>query len=318
MPITWKYLDDKLQQLRQSYQHAGEFCFFSDTDNIASILSQGRLYCRAEAVRQGLLQRDCASARVLDGTPEWVQDYARLYFAPRTPMLYRTEGLKREQDGWPECPRPAYLVFDPIVLTLPGARVSDGNMGSSNTHCPAEAQEDFFGALPFGDIYYRGSIRWDPTTVALKGFDPVAKDRFRRRHAEILLPQYIDLKYLRQIVFRSEAEQALVANALASMPTVVPIRIDKSWFYADERQRPYLDVFANGSLQFCNVQNGDVLMNIAHAKDGKRSALTTTYQDQTWSPWSAIDPDSYPTIIPPPGISWFCLNGALVALRSTN
>src|SRR5690349_14241804 len=89
---------EKLADLTQLYPHAGSFCFFTDTANLPTILREGCLFSRDEARRRGVIKLDCASAKVLVGTPAWVHKCVRLYFAPLTPMLYRVEGIKRTAD----------------------------------------------------------------------------------------------------------------------------------------------------------------------------------------------------------------------------
>lgn len=171
------------------------------------------------------MRRDCASASVLSNTPPWVKDYVRLYFAPKTPMLYLVEGIKRQPDDWPECPIPVYLDFSPQILTLPNVKLSDGNMASPATNCE-DASEEFFARLPFDKIYHRGS------TWLLNHHEIML-----RRHAEVLMKAELRLDHLRRLVFRSEAEKALGIALLPKLLTV-PSDVDRSWFNA---KRPFLD-----------------------------------------------------------------------------
>ena len=237
MPVTKKYLRAKLAELKERYEHAGNFCFFTDTENLPSIFEADRLLCRSRAIKEGLLIRDCASPEVLSKTPSWVHDHVRLYYAPATPMLYQVEGIKRQPDNWPECPRPAYLVFDPMVLTLPHVQLSDGNMGSDYTNCQ-QACDDVFGSLPFAAIYHRGAIAKDPNAEAVLGFDPGVATVIRKRHAEVLIPEELSLDHLRSLIFRSEAERDLAIDDIGAIPDHVDVRVDKSWFCAQMRGRP--------------------------------------------------------------------------------
>ena len=148
MPISQQFVADRLQQLKTRFSHAGEISASLQMSTICLRFSQQNICCpRNIAATAGLMQRDCASASVLSNTPSWVRDYVRLYFAPKTPMLYHVEGIKRRPDDWPECPIPVYLDFSPQILTLPDVKVSDGNMGSPATNSE-DTSEEFFASLP--------------------------------------------------------------------------------------------------------------------------------------------------------------------------
>jgi hypothetical protein len=300
VPLTRKFLEARLAELKVEHAHAGAFCFFTDLANLPAIFETGKLLCRAEVLRRGMLVRDCASQTVLGKTPAWVHDYVRLYFAPATPMLYQIEGIKRRADTWPECPQPAYLVFHPSALLLAGIRVSDGNMASKYTTW-REASDKFFGNLPFGDVYYRGSVRTNPEVEAVLGVDPQARDRFRRRQAEVLVPAELPLQYLRKLVFRSEAERDLAIADIGGEPDRVEVEVNKAWFFAQQRCRPYLDKFAagsSGSLSIANLARGDTLTQIRSPRRGTQEAWSTTYGGTDWGPWKELAPSA--TRLPPP------------------
>jgi hypothetical protein len=314
VPITLSYLTAKLAALRATHAHAGNFCFFTDTENLPAIFGAGRLLCRAAVLRRGVLRLDCASQQVLSVTPPWVHDYVRLYFAPGTPMLYKIEGFKRQPDGWPECPRPVYLVFDPSVLTLPGVRVSEGNMSSKYSPW-ADASDQFFDGLPFNDIFHRGAVQKNPQAEANYGFDPQAKDKFRRRQAEVMIPQELPLNLLRRMVFRSQAERDLALVDIGGAPQGVQIDIDKGWFFAQTRARPYLDTFTwgpSGTFTVANVWQGDVMAQIAN-RGGQLSAHVSSFQNSAWSNWALVDPNGLGVPLPNLGHIVFYLIGRRVA-----
>jgi ssDNA thymidine ADP-ribosyltransferase, DarT len=279
MPISQQFVADRLQQLKTRFSHAGDFCFFTDVDNLPSIFSAKYLLSRNIAAAAGLMQRDCASASVLSNTPSWVRDYVRLYFAPKTPMLYHVEGIKRRPDDWPECPIPVYLDFSPQILTLPDVKVSDGNMGSPATNCE-DTSEEFFASLPFDKIYHRGS------TWLLNH-----REIILRRHAEVLIKAELSLDHLHRLVFRSEAERTL-GLALVPMALTFPCDVDRSWFNAN---RPFLDTLTpteNGfSFSVANRWRGDTLVYVAPLKSGgmevKRSIFSFPI---TWTPFESVDP----------------------------
>jgi hypothetical protein len=294
---------EKLAELTQLYPHAGSFCFFTDTANLPTILREGCLFSRDEASRRGLIKLDCASTRVLAGTPTWVHKCVRLYFAPLTPMLYRIEGIKRTADDWPECPRPFYLVFDHEVLAAPRAIVSSGNMASRGRPCRPATDDGFFNTLPFADIFYRGPVLKDPEAQALFGYDARATERLARRQAELLIPERLPLAGLRRLVFRSDAERDLALADSGGPPQGVQISVDKSWFFAQQLQRPHIESFQQGpggSFAVTNAAVGDTFTQLRTHPDGRLETHQTTFNGEAWGPWTPNN--SVPGLAaPPPG-----------------
>lgn len=287
MPISQQFVDEKIRELRIKFRYAENFCFFVDIDTLPSIFGAGALLSRNRTLEAGLMRRDCASASVLSNTPPWVRDYVRLYFAPKTPMLYDVEGIKRQPDNWPECPLPVYLDFNPQILTLPDVKVSDGNMGSPTTNCE-DASEEFFASLPFDKIYHRGS------TWLLNH-----REIILRRHAEVLIKGELSLVHLRRLVFRSEAEKAL-GLTLVPMPLKVPSDVDRSWFNAN---RPFLDSLTrteNGwSFHVANRWRGDMLIYVIPLQSGGMEVNRSICSfPTTWPPFESVDPSELDFPIP--------------------
>jgi len=317
MPLTSLYIAAKIATLRQQYPHAGDFCFFTDISNLPAIFSSGRLLPRSVVVANGALQHDCASSTVLDKTPPWVHERVRLYYAPATPMLYQIEGIKRSQDNWPECPQPAYLVFDPQILTINGAWVSNGNMGS-NYSSAAEATDSYFDTLPFEGIYHRGPLQKNQEAVAVHGFDPAVKDATRKRQAEVLIPNELPLTWLRRMVFRSQAEQDFALTLIGYAPQGIPLEVNKDWFLAGTRHRPHLDTLTqknggNFTFQVANRMQGDRVVIIRHAAGGQLRAFSMTAHLTGWNPWEEVPVGSLGFDLPAPGRQRLYLLGHVVA-----
>jgi hypothetical protein len=296
---------DLLSELRKTHQHAGDFCFFTDEANLPSIVTGNRLYCRREALTRGLIEVDGASPEVLSNAPAWAQDYVRLYFAPKTPMLYQTEGLKRVPDEWPHCPRPVYLVFKPDILVLRSARVSDGNLSSGYSTCPDRPSSDYFCSLPFPDIYSRGTL---PSRVASK------LQVNRRRQAEVLIETELSLDFVDRIIFRSEAERALGFRDLPDLANQFDTEVDPNWFYAPTTSRPYLNTFTNSELDVANPMAGDKLLQVTKLAAGGVESYRCVYGDDGWSDWEPARVTR--TLVPNPGWTRFFLNGWRVAEKT--
>jgi hypothetical protein len=302
VPINKTTVDHVLAQLRRRHGHAGHFCFFTDLDNLPSIVHGYRLLNRNECLARGLIRVDCASAAVLTAAPAWVHDCVRLYFAPLGPMLYRTEGIKRLGDEWPHCPRPVYLVFKPDVLLIRGARFSDGNMSSSYTDCPERPSDEYFASLPFDDIYGRGVL---PSGIVAKG------QVNRRRQAEVLIPTELSLGYLERMIFRSAAERALAYRDVSDLAAKVATEVDESWFYASTRGRPYLRTFGDSELDIANEADGDELVQVNVSAKGVVEAYRCVFRNGTWTEWKLVRISR--STLPNPGWARFFLNGWRVA-----
>lgn len=230
-------------------------------------------------------------------------------------MLYRIEGIKRAPDKWPECPRPVYIVFDPIVLTLDKVRLSDANMAAKRTIW-GEASDRLFNGLPFNDIYERGAIPKDPQAESALGFDPDAARRFSRRQAEVLVPNELALGYARRLIFRSEAERDLAFRDSGGFPPALGAEVNKDWFFAARLARPYMDTFTSGPegrLQVANARRGDAVVQVGHARTGAVQAWATIYGASAWEPWAAVDHVALGLPKPPAGRRTFYLYGHRVA-----
>lgn len=119
----------------------------------------------------------------------------RLYFRPRTPDLFRQEGIRPEdQSPDNQCPTPVYLLFDlEAVITLGESRFSEASlMTSKKTYSSASSFRD----LPFHLIYHDKWVKPEERDEVLAA-----------RHAQVVIPHELDLKQLvKHIWCRSTAE----------------------------------------------------------------------------------------------------------------
>ncbi|MBA2446606.1 MAG: DUF4433 domain-containing protein [Chloroflexi bacterium] len=181
----------------------------TDVQNAARILTSGRLLSRARCDETGAMMVDNASEQILAGTdPAW-QAFVRLYFRPKTPFQYQTEGFRPigQRGGLQAyCPMPVVFLFDAVsVLTRAGTPFSARNLAAANAQVGDDAT--FFEMLPFEEIYHSS-----PLSEAEK------RSIVHRRHAEVVVPGELDLSALRRVWCRSPAEQQ-------TLQTLVPQRI---------------------------------------------------------------------------------------------
>lgn len=176
---------------------------YTDLQNAVSILKDGYLYSRVTAEQKGKLLVSSGSSSVLAATSDHVRSCARLYFRPKTPTQFHTEGIRSQQtlamSRFPDahCPVTVFFLFDAEdVLTRDFCEFSDGNLGSPHANQYSTAAE--LRELPWKKIYHQGSFdrsRYEEADIIF------------RRNAEVIVPDGLDLDALRFIYCRSDAEK---------------------------------------------------------------------------------------------------------------
>lgn len=197
----------------------------------ALVLDGGRLYSRNRAVQLGLLTHDAAAPSVIGNSPAWIKDYVRLYFRPKTPTEWHSEGFRPHGaiSMGAHRPMPIVMVFDSVpILVADGTKFTAGNAAS-----PSAASGDtatFLQTIPFERVYHAG-----PMMEAEKS------DITFRRCAEVLVHNELDLTHLRSVFCRSQAEHETLIDILSddAKATFAP-RIGvsdrvhyKSWTYIE-------------------------------------------------------------------------------------
>lgn len=226
---------------------------FTDIHNVVSILRIGELLSRQIATQQSQFV-DIASPAVISATlPRWYH-YVRFYMRPRTPTLYRNEGL-RPQNNLPSqahCPIPIYLLFDFVdVVTRSDALFTDGNLASNQVHVASDAAE--FIQLPFQFIYHDTF------------FKPEERDKIIfHRHAEVIVPNRIGLTSLQYIWCRSQAEKDALRHLL-------PMDIWQKWrdriFDSNKRELFFRNWFYLERVTLTNQQVTLSFNRPAHEQD---------------------------------------------------
>lgn len=175
---------------------------FTDIRNATSILKNNKIYSRKISMERGIMANDNASAEVILGTDDYVTNYVRLYFRPKTPTQYRNEGImsKRQiiESGYnAHCPIPVFFLFDSVDI-LSNSRFYFSNL-SLASHSEVELSntvEDFL-ELPFDDIFHSKTLYNVPNKQQI----------ISRRHAEVVTNGEMDLSCLTNVVVRSIAEK---------------------------------------------------------------------------------------------------------------
>lgn len=189
----------------------------SDLENLVSILETGALLSRATALKKGLLQRDIASTEVVRGTVDDVLGHVRLYFRPRTPTHFHTEGFRpvQQQSSYSvHCPLPVMLIFKAKpVLAREGTRFTNGNAASHGYAIGNSGA--FLRTIPFAKVYHDEAF-----TEAQRA------EVIFHRNAEVLVPEPLSLKNdLLYLICRSRAEAETVRSWISSSPSP-----NRAWF----------------------------------------------------------------------------------------
>lgn len=181
---------------------------FTDIINAVGILSSGQLVSRNYAKAHGMMQNDNASADVIEGTPNDVEDYVRLYFRPKTPTQYYNEGFQVAEERQyykANCPVPIFFLFDLAkLLSQPDVQFTNRSLAVHREVKRHQTPEEF-SRLSFEKIYHN---------QALQGTKQEQKNIIEHRHAEIIVPNRLGLENLSWILVRSEAERVTFLTLL--------------------------------------------------------------------------------------------------------
>lgn len=178
---------------------------FTNINNAVRILESGKLLSRSGLLSSGDMMTDNASSVVIDQTVEQWKNYVRLYFRPRTPTQNKNEGfrpiLQRELNS--HCPVPIYFMFDSKkILSREGISFSKGSLAASSASIYSDAAS--FKEIPFRHVYHDS---W---------FEPHERSTIiHHRHAEVVVPNELDLHDLKHIWCRSEAEYHTLLHLLS-------------------------------------------------------------------------------------------------------
>jgi hypothetical protein len=176
-----------------------------DVSSAVSILEGGKIYSRGKALEKGLLSHDSASPSVIEHSPDWCKSCARLYFRPKTPTEYRSEGFRPKTmlELGAHRPMPIAFVFDSsALLSQKDTKFTDGN--AAKYGCQVGDDLAFFSSIPFDRVYHDG-----PIPAAHK------EDIVFRRCAEVLVPNELPLTHLRGVYCRSQAEYETLLSLLS-------------------------------------------------------------------------------------------------------
>ena len=180
---------------------------FDNIDSAAKIINVGKILCRSAAGSAGVLGLDCASPEIIACTADKWKHYVRLYFRPRTPTQYDSEGF-RPRDRYvlgAHCPVPVVFLLDASeILTRADTEFSDGNL-AANAATGTDAH--FLERIPFKHVYHDSWFEASEKATIIF-----------HRHAEAIVPNELDLSSLRFVGCRTQAEYETLLHLLEPTP----------------------------------------------------------------------------------------------------
>jgi hypothetical protein len=203
------------EQIRQRYQ-LGPAYHMTHGSNLASIFAAGALVSK-----NGLI---ATKANIVDisnpGIQEWrnqkivpqanrsIHDYVPLYFGFKTPMVACVQKNNEKI---------VFLRFSLDILELPGVIISDGNARSDSTVFRRFSSIDDLGFL---------DVR---TVLGVKyANDPEKK---RRKQAEVLVPDRLDVRQILDIICYSEAARLAIERHAKKAGLCFKIHVNPGWYF---------------------------------------------------------------------------------------
>lgn len=210
---------------------------FTHVDNIEAIFGCGYLACDMTA-REGLIRTEVGDPaikesrrrrRVLAGPGGQVGDYVPLYYAPRSPMMFRIACDHR--DSKPNCypggDRPLVYLVTTVGSAVDGVSGwvgTDGNAATATTEFTADLQ-----ALDeMVDWPLMTAERWNNTAEDM--------DRQRRRQAEFLVHQTLTTSLVQWIGVHDDYHRSRAQAVLAGHPMAARIIVRPAWYYGYVRR----------------------------------------------------------------------------------
>lgn len=198
--------DEYLKILKKASDEAGVWWWpkyiyhYTDINNAVSILQDGKIYSRHK-VNQKMINEN-AALEILHQTDEKVLDYVRFYFRPKTPTQYRNEGFipkNCRQYEEANVPVPIFFAFEAKdMLSMEGVEYSEIALANKGSKLMNDVRE--FSKFDFKKIYSDGGYQGEKLTPY--------------RRAEIVVPNDCDLRFLKHIWCRTNAEYISLCTML--------------------------------------------------------------------------------------------------------
>lgn len=224
-----------INKLKENYNFQGLW-HFTDFTNLKSIFDAGELSSRQTCVDNKISFLDGANHDVLNWADASVHNCTRFYYRPKTPTLYVNEGIKSiEYSNEVHIPRPVYLLFSDQLIYNKYTTFSNGNA----TNSPIDNTVEFFYCMDWDNIFHEG------------GYNQFDRDNIvNKRHAELLSSKPVSLKYLTNVIFRSNADLLQAIRVWGKHKFFI---VNESYF-SDKSNLPITDYRFNNYVKDYNIE----------------------------------------------------------------
>ena len=234
------------------------FHHHTDISNFLKIMQSGKLYSRSKAKDF----KNGAELSVISHTPHFVQDSVRFYFKEKTPTFFNNEGVFAitPGEGSGNVPIPVALLFDKGLLYTKGIAITDGNAGKLKTNIT---------------LSYRSALKYDWPAIFFRGpYEQDDGEITRKRNAEFLYPNEIDITKATSIVFRAEADKKHAETLLGKDPRFI---VNENMFSteASTRKRNFLEDYR------ISIENQRILIDLFFKRSpwGYTHIVTAFFRD---------------------------------------
>lgn len=229
-------LQRQVNYLKERYRFKGVL-HFTDFSNLESIFKEGFLHSRTYCENNGIDFIDGAEHSVLDKASNYVHDCVRFYYRGKSPTLYNNEGIKlKEYCDEVHIPTPVFLLFSEDLIYFNTTEFSDGNATNSSIGNDSE----FFNNMDWDAIFHD---TW---------FDPEDRDYIvNKRQAELLSLKAVSLAYLKEIIFRCDADMKRAINIFGNDKRY---KVDMSLFSGKNSKEPKYEWEKNNFIKSYNVK----------------------------------------------------------------
>ena len=209
------YAADLFTQLKEKYNFEG-FIHTACFENFINIMQEKYLYCR----NLKKMHIDTADNDVISNTPDFIKNYVRFYWRPKTPTNYRNEGIKPKKilniKEWEaHSPVPVIMIFNSCIAQKEGVNFSDGNCASKERNIIKNIKDT--------SCFNWDYVFWDGV---IPNYENIHKITYTKQ-AELLYPQKISTSYINKIVFRSVCDKERAEMILGRDPRYC---VDSTYF----------------------------------------------------------------------------------------
>lgn len=196
----------------------GPSLHMTNLDNLADILKEkgfhsfNQMAARSYSKLSNDEVQSGRATKTVSVSGKLLHDYVPLYFGWKTPMVAYNQDKNEEI---------LFFRFSLEILQIEGVVFSDGNGRSNDTKFFSFNNIDDLKVLDARTI---NSVKWN---------DILDPDKKRRKQAEILVPDFLPLTQLLEIIVFSESSELKALALQTQFGTTIPVRVNTGFYFKD-------------------------------------------------------------------------------------